>query len=123
MFEILEFLDIEHLGAIVNQNSAGDDLLVTSREFRDLLNRHLQSMTSNWQQMHNRIGEIEQNVDFAKKDRAILHSRVTQVERKGADLEVKVSGLAKVVEEMKNEASRNSGMSCGQGRMDPWADY
>ncbi|CAE7746111.1 unnamed protein product, partial [Symbiodinium microadriaticum] len=89
MFEILEFLDIEHLGAIVNQNSAGDDLLVTSREFRDLLNRHLQSMTSNWQQMHNRIGEIEQNVDFAKKDRAILHSRVTQVERKGADLEVK----------------------------------
>ena len=125
-----------HGGELRSRNlSPGDDAPVTSKEFRELLNQHLQSMSAGWQQMNTRLDQVEQKekqmtdkyggmhktMEVVKKDRADLHCRVSQIERKEADLEVKISGLSKVVDELKKKDNNSKpGASLPS---DPWADY
>ena len=108
--------------------SPGGDHPVTSREFRDLLNQHLMAMTRSWHEMDNRIGGIEEEVVRSKKDGAVLHSRVTQVERQEADLTVRVNELSKTVETLKQQReevpqAKHDGPPWGEGCLDPWADF
>ncbi|CAE7769490.1 unnamed protein product [Symbiodinium sp. CCMP2456] len=106
-----------------DDDPAGDDVPVTSREFRALLNEHFQSMTANWAQISSRLGGVEKEAVEDRKVRAVLSSRVTQVERKGADLEVKVHQLTKAVEDIKQEAAAKKREPQGDKNDDPWAEY
>eukprot|EP00439_Symbiodinium_sp_Y106_P075468 s658_g14.t7 len=83
--------------------SPGGDQPVTSREFRALLAQHFAEFSRSWQPMEHRIAGVEQETKSSKQERAVLTSRVTQVERKEADLETKVHDLAKTVEDLKKE--------------------
>ncbi|CAE7274757.1 unnamed protein product [Symbiodinium sp. CCMP2592] len=106
--------------------SPGGDAPVTSREFRELLNAHLHAMTMSWQEMNDRVGGVEAEVSSSKQDRAVLHSRITQVERKEADMHVKVNDLARSVEQLREayakDANGNGGGNGGPPS-DPWAEY
>ncbi|CAE7463550.1 unnamed protein product [Symbiodinium sp. CCMP2592] len=106
--------------------SPGGDQPVTSREFRDLLNQHLHAITRSWQEMDGRVGAVEERLDHGKKESAILISRVTQVERKEADLEVKVTELSRTVAAMQNggeKPAQAGGPPWGEGSLDPWAQF
>ena len=93
--------------------SPGGDQPVTSREFRALLAQHFAEFSRSWQPMEHRIAGVEQETKSSKQEHAVLTSRVTQVERKEADLETKVHDLAKTVEDLKKEGvKQSSGAGC-----------
>eukprot|EP00439_Symbiodinium_sp_Y106_P054561 s1498_g7.t1 len=102
--------------------SPGGDQPVTSREFRALLSQHFAEFSRSWQRMESRVAGVEQEAKNSKQERAVLTSRVTQVERKQADLETKVHDLAKTVEDLRKDGVRQSPGGSASGG-DRWAEY
>ena len=103
--------------------SPGDDRPVTSREFRNLLHEHLQSMTQAWQEMSGRVSKVEGELHSNKKEKDLMYSRIAQTERKQADSASRIDRMEKDIAEMKagGQSSRD-----GPPRpvpSDPWMAY
>ena len=103
--------------------SPGGDQPVTSREFRALLSQHFAEFSRSWQSMESRVAGVEHEAKTSRQERAILTSRVTQIERKEADLETKVHDLTKTVEDLKKEGVKHGPSGSAGGGGDPWAEY
>ena len=103
--------------------SPGGDQPVTSREFRALLSQHFAEFSRSWQSMESRVAGVEHEAKTSRQERAILTSRVTQIERKEADLETKVHDLTKTVEDLKKEGVKHAPSGSAGGGGDPWAEY
>ena len=103
--------------------SPGDERPVTSREFRNLLQEHLQTMTHAWQEMHGRVAKVEGEQVASKQEKDIMYARIAQTERKQADSVSRIDKMEKDIAEL-----RAGGLVAKDGSVkpmpsDPWMAY
>ena len=104
-------------GAVDRVLSPGDDRPVSSREFRSMLQQHLQAMTASWGEFSKRIEVVEKEHADAKRSTETLFSRVAQTERKQSDSEGRLAKLEKEVAVLREGVTENGAPS------DPWQAY
>ena len=100
--------------------SPGDDQPVTSREFRAMLQQHLQAMTASWGEFSKRLEGVEQESAHGRREREGLFTRVAQVERKQGEGDARITKIEKdlaALKEMKDVQPPKG------ENMDPWQAY
>ena len=100
--------------------SPGDDQPVTSREFRAMLQQHLQAMTASWGEFSKRLEGVEQDNARGRNERDSLFSRVAQVERKQGEGDVRIAKIEKDLAALKE---MKDGQPQKGENMDPWQAY
>ncbi|CAE7780044.1 unnamed protein product [Symbiodinium sp. CCMP2592] len=93
--------------------SPGDDRPVSSREFRHLLQEHLQTMTQAWGEMNGRMTKVEKDVSANKTEKDLMYSRIAQTERKQAESLGRIEKIEKDLQEIRASGSA-SGSNGGQ---------